>query len=42
MLNDASAPQSGLSVSAPQVADGHVIVGSQSGGLRCLSGTEAP
>jgi outer membrane protein assembly factor BamB len=42
MLNDAGAAASGLSLSAPQVLNGHVIVGSQSGGLRCLSGTEAP
>lgn len=35
-LNDEGNGGSGLTVSSPQVVDGQVIVGSETGGLRCL------
>jgi outer membrane protein assembly factor BamB len=38
-LNDQGKPGSGLSLSAPQVLGGRIFVGSETGGLRCLSGT---
>lgn len=38
-LNDQSQPGSGLSMSSPQVVGERLIVGSESGGLRCLQGS---
>ncbi len=38
-LNDQGKPGSGLSLSAPQIRAGRIFVGSETGGLRCLSGT---
>jgi outer membrane protein assembly factor BamB len=38
-LNDQSRPGTGLSLSSPQVVEGRIIVGTESGGLRCLQGT---
>ena len=38
-LNDQGKPGSGLSLSAPQIRTGRIFVGSETGGLRCLSGT---
>jgi outer membrane protein assembly factor BamB len=38
-LNDQSQPGTGLSLSPPQVLDNWIIVGSETGGLRCLQGT---
>jgi outer membrane protein assembly factor BamB len=38
-LNDQSQPGTGLSLSSPQVMDDRIIVGSETGGLRCLQGT---
>lgn len=35
-LNDQGKPGTGLSMSPPQVIDGRVIVGSETGGLQCL------
>lgn len=35
-LNDQAKPGTGLSMSPPQVIDGRVIVGSETGGLHCL------
>jgi outer membrane protein assembly factor BamB len=37
-LNDQARPGSGLSLSAPQINAGRVLVGSETGGLRCLVG----
>jgi outer membrane protein assembly factor BamB len=37
-LNDRACPGSGLSLSAPQINAGRVLVGSETGGLRCLVG----
>jgi outer membrane protein assembly factor BamB len=42
-LNDQSKPGTGLTLSTPRIAGGRVIVGSETGGLRCLlvsGGTE--
>ena len=39
-LNDQAKPGSGLTLSPPQVFGGRVIVGSESGGLHCLMGSE--
>jgi len=38
-LNDQSQPGAGLSLSSPQVISDRIIVGSETGGLRCLQGT---
>jgi outer membrane protein assembly factor BamB len=38
-LNDQSQPGTGLSLSSPQVISGRIIVGSETGGLRCLQGS---
>jgi outer membrane protein assembly factor BamB len=38
-LNDQSRPGTGLSLSSPQVIDNRIVVGSETGGLRCLQGT---
>jgi outer membrane protein assembly factor BamB len=38
-LNDQANPGSGLSMSPPQVINGRVIVGSETGGMRCYVGT---
>ncbi len=38
-LNDQAKPGTGLTLASPRVADGWIIVGSETGGLRCLSGT---
>jgi outer membrane protein assembly factor BamB len=40
-LNDQSQPGTGLTISSPQVTGNRIIVGSESGGLRCLQGTGA-
>jgi outer membrane protein assembly factor BamB len=40
-LNDPAKPGSGLSLGAAQIANGRVYVGSETGGVRCLVGTEA-
>jgi outer membrane protein assembly factor BamB len=40
-LNDQGKPGTGLTISAPQVAGGRVIVGSETGGLRCLVGSRS-
>jgi outer membrane protein assembly factor BamB len=40
-LNDPAKPGAGLSVSTPQIAAGRLVVGSETGGLQCLIGTEA-
>jgi outer membrane protein assembly factor BamB len=37
-LNDQAKPGTGLTLSTPRIAGGRVIVGSETGGLRCLSG----
>jgi len=37
-LNDQAKPGTGLTLSTPRVAGGRVIVGSETGGLRCLAG----
>jgi outer membrane protein assembly factor BamB len=39
-LNDAANPGTGLSMSPPQVVEGRVIVGSETGGVRCFVGTK--
>ena len=39
-LNDQAKPGSGLTVSLPQVVGGRVLVGSETGGLHCLDGSE--
>jgi outer membrane protein assembly factor BamB len=36
-LNDQTKPGTGLTLSTPRIAGGRVIVGSETGGLRCLS-----
>jgi outer membrane protein assembly factor BamB len=42
-INDAGRPgELGLSISSPIIADGKVFVGSETGGLRCYSGTVSP
>ena len=41
-LNDQAKPGTGLSLSAPQIGAGRIIVGSETGGLRCLVGSGAP
>jgi outer membrane protein assembly factor BamB len=41
-LNDQAKPGSGLSLSSPTVADGCIIVGSETGGLHCFAGSESP
>jgi outer membrane protein assembly factor BamB len=38
-LNDQSQAGTGLSLSPPQVVNNRIIVGSETGGLRCLQGT---
>jgi outer membrane protein assembly factor BamB len=38
-LNDQSQPGTGLSLSSPQVMDDRILVGSETGGLRCLQGS---
>jgi outer membrane protein assembly factor BamB len=38
-LNDQGRPATGLSLSSPQVMEDRIIVGTESGGLRCLQGT---
>ena len=38
-LNDQGKPGSGLSLSSPQVINNRIIVGTETGGLRCLQGT---
>ena len=38
-LNDQGQPGAGLSLSSPQVTGNRIIVGSETGGLRCLQGT---
>jgi outer membrane protein assembly factor BamB len=38
-LNDQGQPGTGLSISSPQVVDNRIIVGSETGGLRCLRGS---
>jgi outer membrane protein assembly factor BamB len=38
-LNDQGQPGTGLSLSSPQVLNNRIIVGSETGGLRCLQGT---
>ena len=40
-LNDQAKPGSGLTLSLPQVVGGRVVVGSETGGLHCLLGSEA-
>ncbi len=40
-LNDQGKPGTGLSTSPPQIANGRIYVGSETGGLRCLVGTDA-
>ena len=37
-LNDQAKPGTGLTLSTPRIAGGRVIVGSETGGLRCLAG----
>jgi hypothetical protein len=37
-LNDQSKPGTGLTLSTPRVTGGRVMVGSETGGLRCLVG----
>jgi outer membrane protein assembly factor BamB len=39
-LNDHAKPGSGLSLSSPTVMGGRVIVGSETGGLRCFEGSD--
>ena len=39
-LNDQAKPGTGLTLSPPQVIGGRVVVGSESGGLHCLVGSE--
>ncbi len=39
-LNDQAKPGTGLTLSLPQVLAGRIIVGSETGGLRCLMGSE--
>ncbi len=38
-LNDQAKPGSGLTLAAPQIAGGRVVVGSETGGLHCLVGS---
>jgi outer membrane protein assembly factor BamB len=38
-VNDAGQPGMGLSLASPVVAGGRVIVGTETGGLKCLAGT---
>jgi outer membrane protein assembly factor BamB len=38
-LNDQSQPGTGLSLSSPQAISNRIIVGSETGGLRCLQGS---
>jgi outer membrane protein assembly factor BamB len=38
-LNDQAKPGTGLTLSTPRIAGGRVIVGSETGGLRCLVGS---
>ena len=38
-LNDQSQTGTGLSISSPQVFDNRILVGSETGGLRCLQGS---
>ncbi len=40
-LNDQAKPGSGLTLSLPQVVAGRVVVGSETGGLHCLRGSES-
>jgi len=40
-LNDRGKPGTGLTISPPQIIGGRVIVGSETGGLHCLSGSES-
>jgi hypothetical protein len=39
-LNDQANPGTGLTMSSPQVGSGRVIVGTETGGVHCLVGTE--
>jgi len=39
-LNDQSKPGTGLALSTPRIIAGRVLVGSETGGLRCLVGSE--
>jgi outer membrane protein assembly factor BamB len=39
-LNDQSKPGSGLSLSTPQIHTGRIVVGSETGGMRCLVGVK--
>jgi outer membrane protein assembly factor BamB len=39
-VNDPAKPGAGLTASTPQVASGRVVVGTETGGLRCLVGSE--
>lgn len=39
-VNDAAKPGSGLSTSSPVVALGKIYVGTETGGMRCVAGTE--
>ncbi|MHB1035419.1 MAG: outer membrane protein assembly factor BamB family protein [Pirellulales bacterium] len=39
-LNDPAKPGMGLGLSSPRIAGGRVVVGSETGGLRCLVGSE--
>ena len=38
-VNDKAKPGSGLTMCAPQVFDGRVLIGTETGGLRCYAGT---
>ena len=38
-LNDQAKPGTGLTLASPRVVDGRIIVGSETGGLRCLLGS---
>ena len=40
-LNDQAKPGTGLTLSLPQIVGGRVIVGSETGGLHCLVGSES-
>jgi outer membrane protein assembly factor BamB len=40
-LNDQAKPGTGLSLSSPRIAQGRVFVGSETGGLHCLVGSES-
>jgi outer membrane protein assembly factor BamB len=38
-LNDQGKPGTGLSMSSPQIIDNRIVVGTETGGLRCLQGS---